>query len=676
MFTSFKRHLWVALTLTLLSCLVACSTSNQGVTTTPERTSNEVFSVTALEGAGSYTPELSLVDDAGGVTAVVAATNASDLSGAAFHLNYDASRYTPVSVEFGGFLGGAGEVLTLALTDHADYVPVAVAQIGSAKLAPVSGSGELAVVRFKAEPFDGRRASNAPLGDANKVTDLAVIRQGAGTVDLHWKEVNTGDYDNNGFVLASDLVPLGVFYGQSVEASSDPERVAMADGNKNGLIEIGDITPIGVNYEHKVSGYMVYEDAAGTSPLTTGLTMSRGSAQGQAENDNPNHPVGYTYTAEIPAGFVQFTVRPVDADDLGNPGVVSNAVSPESDEDPPADPSNLVATAGSAVGDRAVQLNWTASPSLDVRDYVIEAQMDSLAGIWEPVETVGAGVTAYLHQNEFFVEGETYTYRVHAVDYTDRLSNYAISDPVQPWFFFLPAPINVAASNQISTAEAIEISWDPPVDDTDVFNYKVYNADDDTLLSTTMSKLVTSFLHTGLTPGVTYNYYVKSANIGGLESAASDTVSEVPSEITEINITSLTTDKTTHHTGGTEPASNLSVTTDIAPDSVDWVCSQGDVTGTGQDVTWAAPTSSTPGTVTITCTVHIGGGQDSRDIFLYLTDETIKTSYGDNGMAYFDDDFSELLECVELGGNTISGVTCADYLDGEHVLLLTYGRMG
>ena len=671
MFTSFKRHLWVALTLTLLGCLVACSTSNQGVTTTPERTSNEVFSVTALEGAGSYTPELSLVDDAGGVTAVVAATNASDLSGAAFHLNYDASRYTPVSVEFSGFLGGAGEVLTLALTDHADYVPVAVAQIGSAKLAPVSGSGELAVVRFKAEPFDGRRASNAPLGDANKVTDLAVIRQGAGTVDLHWTEVNTGDYDNNGFVLASDLVPLGVFYGQSVEASSDPERVAMADGNKNGLIEIGDITPIGVNYEHKVSGYMVYEDAAGTSPLTTGLTMSRGSALGQAENDNPNHPVGYTYTAEIPAGFVQFTVRPVDADDLGNPGVVSNAVSPESDEDPPADPSNLVATAGSAVGDRAVQLNWTASPSLDVRDYVIEAQMDSLAGIWEPVETVGAGVTAYLHQNEFFVEGETYTYRVHAVDYTDRLSNYAISDPVQPWFFFLPAPINVAASNQISTAEAIEISWDPPVDDTDVFNYKVYNADDDTLLTTTMSKLVTSFLHTGLTPGVTYNYYVKSANIGGLLSAASDTVSEVPSEITEINITSLTTDKTTHCTDGSEPASNLSVATDIASTSIDWSATAGTITGTGPDVTWTAPTAATPQKVTVTCTVHAGSGEDTGTLDLYLTENSIIDSIGESGRYKTGAPTADMMERLVNGGDTITGRQFEYYMVPENVVVLS-----
>jgi thiol-disulfide isomerase/thioredoxin len=620
----------------LIAVLGACSTGNQGVNSAPERTSSEAFSVSMLDGAGLFTPELSVVEDANGVTAVVSASAAENLSGAAFHLNYDASRYTPESVEFGGFLGDGDDVLTLALTNRADYVPVAIAQVGSAGISPAAGSGELAVVRFRNEPFNGRAFSSVPDGDANTVTDLTVVGQGAGTVDLHWTEINNGDYDNNGLVLASDLVPLGLFFGESVAASSDPERVAMADGNGNGLIELGDITPIGQNYEHRLSGYMVYTNAEGTSPVTTGLTMSRAAAQGQPENDDPSHPLGYTYTADLPAGDVQFTVRPVDDSDLGNPGPVSNAVEPVSDDEPPADPANLTAESGSTVGDRAVQLTWTPSTSLDVRDYVIEAQMDSLAGIWEPVATVGAAVSAYLHENEFFVEGETYTYRVHAIDYTDRVSGYATSAPVEPWFFFLPEPQNLTVNNQIPTAEAIEVNWDPPADDSDVFYYKVYDADTDTLLNTTMSKMVTTFTHTGLTPGTTYNYYAVSCNAVGLESSPSNTAGTTPSEITEINITSLTTDKTTHCTDGSEPAANLSVATDIAPTDVDWSCSLGDVTGTGQDVSWSVPGGAQPQVVTITCTVSIGAGQDSREIKLYLTEYGIETQVDGGSGDFFE----------------------------------------
>ena len=672
MSNSFIRHLQAIVALTLLSCLVACGTGNVGVDVAPERTSSETFSVSALDGAGTYTPVVNVTEDAGGVTAVVTADAAADLSGAAFHLNYDASRYTPVSVEFGGFIGGEDEVLTLAVTDLAGYVPVAVAQIAGSGAVPVAGSGTLATVRFSPEPFTAARtASTAPLGDSNEVTDLAVIRQGSGTLDLHWTEVNTGDYDNNGYVLASDLVPLGVFYGQSVAASSDPERVAMADGNHNGLIEIGDITPIGVNYEHKVSGYMVYDNAEGTSALSTGMTISRNTAAAQEENDDPNHPLKYTFTTEIPSGFTQYTVRPVDDSDLGNPGVVSNAVAPEADENPPVAPSELTATVGEAVGDRAVQLNWTASTSFDVREYVIEYQMDSLYGVWEDVASVGSSVTSYLHENPLFQEQETYTYRVKAVDYTDLESDYATSDPVAPWFFYLPEPINLTANNQIPTANAIELNWEPPLDDSKVFFYRVYDADTDTLLTTTASQLITTYTHTGLTAGVNYTYYVTSVAANLLESGPSNLANSVPSEITEINITGLTTDKTTHCTTGTEPASNLSVTTDVSFDSVDWDCTLGSVTGSGADVTWAAPTSCSPQKVTITCTVHAGSGQDSQELYLYVTENSIITTIGDNGRYMTGAPTTDMLERLVDGGDTITGRQFEYYMNQDSVVVLS-----
>jgi hypothetical protein len=49
-------------------------------------------------------------------------------------------------------------------------------------------------------------------------------------------------------------------------------------------------------------------------------------------------------------------------------------------------------------------------------------------------------------------------------------------------------------------------------------------------------------------------------------------------------------------------------------------------------VTWEVPGGATPQVVTITCTVEKGSNQDSRQIKLYLTEETIKTDKGESGM--------------------------------------------
>ena len=138
----------------------------------------------------------------------------------------------------------------------------------------------------------------------------------------------------------------------------------------------------------------------------------------------------------------------------------------------------------------------------------------------------------------------------------------------------------------------------------------------------------------GLSEGSTYEYYVTSVQGFGqneIESNPSQTVSALPKETSDINITSITTDKTTHHTGGGEGPSTLTVTAEPEPTSVTWDCSLGAVTGTGTEVTWEVPGGATPQVVTITCTVEKGSNQDSRQLKLYLTGETIKTQYGQSG---------------------------------------------
>ncbi|MCH7473013.1 hypothetical protein IIA79_08700 [bacterium] len=75
----------------------------------------------------------------------VEAQSISDLYQAAFRVNFT-SAWQPASVEPGSFLGGAGEILFLGLTNQNGFVPCAITRKGAA--AGVNGSGVLATITF------------------------------------------------------------------------------------------------------------------------------------------------------------------------------------------------------------------------------------------------------------------------------------------------------------------------------------------------------------------------------------------------------------------------------------------------------------------------------------------------------------------------------------------------
>ena len=174
-----RRFVILALPLFMFCILTACSTSNQGPTPLPERDASGMFAVTALEGQGSYTPELSIVECSESVAVTITATGATELSAACMHLAYDPASFTPERVEFGDFLGSEDEAITLGLTNIAEIVPIGITQVAGSNAVPATGTGELATVYFSARPFDVvRTASGAPSGIANEIDDLFVLQDG------------------------------------------------------------------------------------------------------------------------------------------------------------------------------------------------------------------------------------------------------------------------------------------------------------------------------------------------------------------------------------------------------------------------------------------------------------------------------------------------------------------
>ena len=256
-----------------------------------------------------------------------------------------------------------------------------------------------------------------------------------------------------------------------------------------------------------------------------------------------------------------------------------------------------------------------------------------------------------------------------------------------PYFVQPPdPPQNLVASNDLPMADTIEVSWDAPADDSEVKTYHVYRQgpgeSEFTLHATMLNKFVTSYQDTGLTPGEYYEYYATSEGLTGGESEPSNTDGTTPSEYVEINITDLTTDKTTHCNDASEPASNLEVTVDVVPDSIDWEASAGVLTPNGSTATWLPTAGMDPVKVTVTCTAHLGPGEDSATLDLYVTEASIKTtglqgqSIGDPpGSGHFIEfDNLPLLTPLAEGGEKVDGRPMSYYMTQDHVVIHAYFR--
>jgi PKD repeat protein len=128
-----------------------------------------------------------------------------------------------------------------------------------------------------------RSASVPPAGNGNAVFWLAAAAlppdgQGEpGSSSLQFYPRLVGDYDGNGEVGISDITPLGIYFGQSVEyddpedhggiaywPSGDPDGEGRAnwlrarvDGDGNGVINVADITPIAVHFQEHADGWLV-----------------------------------------------------------------------------------------------------------------------------------------------------------------------------------------------------------------------------------------------------------------------------------------------------------------------------------------------------------------------------------------------------------------------------------
>ena len=98
-----------------------------------------------------------------------------------------------------------------------------------------------------------RHSAGVPAGKGSVVPDLHTYASGINSV-YEWSYRQHGDYDLNGTVNISDLLPIGIHYGKNM-LSPDWQQAQLADGDINGVINVGDVTAIGLNWNGRVDGY-------------------------------------------------------------------------------------------------------------------------------------------------------------------------------------------------------------------------------------------------------------------------------------------------------------------------------------------------------------------------------------------------------------------------------------
>ncbi|TMH89319.1 MAG: hypothetical protein E6H42_17405, partial [Betaproteobacteria bacterium] len=169
----------------------------------------------------------------------------------------------------------------------------------------------------------------------------------------------------------------------------------------------------------------------------------------------------------------------------------------------PADttaPSTPTALSASAVSSSQINLSWTASTdNVGVTGYRVYRAGTLLA-------TLGA-VTAY--QNTSLAATTTYSYTVQAIDAAGNASaqSASASATTRAAPDTTPPSVPSGLTGTAVSSTQINLTWNASTDNVAVTSYQVYL--NDAMIANTA---VTSFQHTGLSAGTTYNYRVSAAD--------------------------------------------------------------------------------------------------------------------------------------------------------------------
>ncbi|MEZ5338060.1 MAG: PKD domain-containing protein [bacterium] len=322
-----------------------------------------------------------------------------------------------------------------------------------------------------------------------KSTSRYIAEEDRFMISLSWGEVAIGDYDQNGEVGISDLVPIAKYRNRLVSfipAEQNPVvpwyphadyiawRNSRIDGDRNGVILPSDITPIARHWGERLDGYRIYRRAPGESAFSLlegdaqypELTIHRSSTFAEGTSAPlADRAVFYSYSDYVDEiGDYDYYVAPVDLQTMTE------------------GQASLHHIAATAVPPAA---SFTAAtyPELDVLAVQVDAS-SSIEGtyqidmcLWDFGDGSDAVLAGQYHSHTYEQPG-TYTITLLAMDYYKLMSEpvkveFTTAQPPHASFTARQVPGEVpdlleldATQSSDSNGEIVEYRWsfhDPDV---------------------------------------------------------------------------------------------------------------------------------------------------------------------------------------------------------------------
>jgi hypothetical protein len=250
-------------------------------------------------------------------------TGARGLKALFLELAYDGACWRQAAATIAPPFGAAADALCLCHSAGAGTADAGVVLRNWDSQPGFTGDGAILSIRFSSG-VEPERTPSAPPAAANSQARLV---WDAGTSQLCWYYTNCGDYNQNGVVGLTDLVPLAQYIGETGPATGYPETTerSVIDGNGDHRISTADLAPIGANWGASVlGGYNIYGSAsrddypaAGVAPPDAWLT--RGHVDFSGATCGAHERKRFTSVIQAPNPAEYFWVRPSDGDLDGTP---------------------------------------------------------------------------------------------------------------------------------------------------------------------------------------------------------------------------------------------------------------------------------------------------------------------------------------------------------------------
>lgn len=200
---------------------------------------------------------------------VVRLKGAPSLTDLFFYVRYHADRYSPRNCNPGSAFGLKGDRLWICELEVPGLIAAGMTRVRPDKNGGTElEDGVVCEMAFEKREMDVKtwwyeRAPNHPHNQPRNVR--AYSDPVDSSVVLYWEEQNLGDYNNDGEVNITDLIPVGRRYGRVSTDGIEDEWDYLIDSNHDGEVNYHDVWPIDHNLGSLLQGYRVYRRPA-TSP--------------------------------------------------------------------------------------------------------------------------------------------------------------------------------------------------------------------------------------------------------------------------------------------------------------------------------------------------------------------------------------------------------------------------